>query len=129
MLSGRTSARLDVLRVHNPVYPGLMRNHLIRRLFRGGLGVIRAPAVPYASHTISKNDLDEATGLDVSDLDESAVEKEDIGRVPGNPLHCAFPLDRTHTAAWVSVAVNVQPKLYGSYQLVPPPGFAANVPS
>ena len=77
--------------------------------------MIRASAVPYTSHIVSGNDLDKATSLDVSDLDESAVEKEDIGRVPGNPLCCAFPLDRTYTAAWISVLVDVQSELCGSY--------------
>jgi len=115
MLSGHTSTRLDDLRVHNSVYPGLMRNDPIRRPFQDGLGVIGAPAVPYTSNIISGNDLDEAAGLDVSDLDESAVEKEDVGWVPGNSLCCAFPLDRTYVTDWVSIFVNVQPELYGSY--------------
>ena len=116
MLNGHTSpARLDSLRVHHPVYPRSLRNNLILRSIRDGLRVIRAPAIPCTSHIISRNDLDEPAGLDVSDLDESTVEKEDVGRVPGNPLCCAFPLDRTYATAWVPMCVNVQPELYGSY--------------
>ena len=77
--------------------------------------MIRAPPVPYTSHIISGNDLDEAASLDMSDLNEPAVEKEDVGRVPGNPLRRAFPLDRTYATAWVSMFVDVQSKFYESY--------------
>jgi len=94
------------------MYPGLMRNDLI---LREGLGVTCAPAVPYTSNIISGNDLDEAAGLDVSDFDESAVEKEDVRRVPGNPLCRAVPFDRTYVTDWVSMLVDVKSELYGDY--------------
>ena len=77
--------------------------------------VIRASAVPDASHVVSGDDLDEAAGLDVSDLDESAVEEENIGCVPGDSLCCTFPLDRTYAAAWVTVFVDVQSVFYGGF--------------
>jgi len=116
MLSGHTSpARLDSLHVHHPVYPGFLRNDLIPRSFRDSLGVIRAPSVPYTSHIISGNDLDEPAGPDVSDLDESTVEKEDVGWVPGNPFCYPFPLDRICATAWVSMLVNVQSELCGNF--------------
>jgi len=108
-------ARLDSLRVHHPVHPGPLQNDLIPRSFRDGLRVVRAPPVPYTSHINSGNDLDEAASLDMSDLDVPAVEKEDVGRVPGNPLRRAFPLDRTYATARVSMFVDIQSKLYGSY--------------
>ena len=114
MLSRHTLlARLGSLRVHHPVYPGFLRNDLIPRSFRDGLGVIRAPTIPDASHVVARDDLNEAAGLDVSDLDESAVEEENVGRMPGNSLCRAFPLDRTYATAWVSVFVDVQSELCG----------------
>ena len=59
--------------------------------------------------------MDEAAGLDVSDLDEFAVEEEDVGRMPGDSLCCAFPLDRTYAGAWVAVFVDVQSEFYGGF--------------
>jgi len=72
MLSRHASpARLDSLRVHRPVHSG-------SQSLRVGLRVVRAPPVPYTSHIISGNDLDEVAGLDMSNLDEPAVEKQDV---------------------------------------------------
>ena len=79
--------------------------------------MIRASPVPDASHVVSGDNLDEATGLDVSDLNESAVEEEDVGRMPGDSFRRAFPLDRTYATAWVSMFVDVQSELYEGYQL------------
>ena len=101
-------------RVHHPVYPGFLRNDLVAQAVRNGLGLIRASAVPDASHVVSGDDLNETTGLDMSDLNESAVEKEDVRWVPGDPFRCALPLDCANASAWVSVFVYVQPELYGS---------------
>ena len=114
MLSRRTAPpRLDSL--HHSMHPGLLRNNLTPRSFRDSLRVIRAPPIPYTSHIISENDLDEPASLDVPNLDESAIEKEDVGRVPGNSLCCSFPLDHSYATAWVSMIVDVQSEFYGSY--------------
>ena len=51
----------------------------------------------------------------MSDLDEFAVEEEDVGRMPGDSLCCAFPLDRTYAGAWVAVFVDVQSEFYGGF--------------
>lgn len=71
------------------------------------MSTIRASAVPDASHVVPGDDLDETTGLYVSDLDESAVEEKDVWCVPGDPLRCSFPLDRTYATARVSVFVDI----------------------
>ena len=56
------------------MYPRFLRNDLVPRAFRDGLRMIRASAIPDASHVVSRNDLNEAAGLYVADFDESAVE-------------------------------------------------------
>ena len=115
MLSCHTSlARLRGFRVHHPVYPGFLRDDFIPRTFRDGLRVIRASAVPDTSHVVSGDDLDETACLNVSDLDESAVEEEDVGWVPGDSLCCAFPLDCAYATARISVFVDIQSEFYGS---------------
>jgi hypothetical protein len=120
MLSRHPSpARLSSFHIHHPMYPRFLRNDLIPRTFRDGLRVVRASAVPDASHVVSGDYLDEATGLYVADFDESAVEEEDVGWVPGDPLCCPFPLDCAYPTTWVSVFVDIQPELCESYQLVP----------
>jgi len=89
------------------MYSGFLGNNFVPRAFRDGLRVIRASAVPDASHVVSGDDLDEAAGLYVANLDESAVEEEDVGWMPGNPLCCAFPLDCAYATAWVTMFVDV----------------------
>ena len=80
--------------------------------------MVRASAVPDASHVVPGDDLDKTAGLNVADFDESTVEEQDVGRMPGNPLRCAFPFDCTHTTTWVSVFVDIQPELCGHDQIV-----------
>ena len=89
------------------MYPGVLRNHFLPRTLRNRLRLVRASAVPDASHIVPGDHLDKATGLYVANLNESAVEEEDVGRVPGNSLRRSFPLDRTHTTTWVSVFIDV----------------------
>lgn len=89
------------------MYPGFLRDGLVLRIFQDCFEAVRAPAVPDASHIVSGDDLDEAAGFNMSDLDEFVVEEEDVGRVPGGPLRCALPLDCTCGTAWVSMFVNV----------------------
>jgi len=96
------------------MHPGFLGNYFVPGTFGVGSRVVRASVVPDALHVISGDDLDEAAGLHVSDLDESAVEEEDVGWVPGDPLCSAFPLDRTYIAR-VSMFVDVQPKLCENY--------------
>ena len=73
----------------------------------------RAPAVPYAAHLVTGDDLCESARLDVANLDEARVEEQDVWRVPGNMFSSAFPLNSLHGAvlscpAWVSMTVNVE---------------------
>ena len=72
--------------------------------------VIRASAVPDASHFVPGDDLDEAAGFYVANLNEPAIEEENVWWVPGNSFRRSFPLDRTHTATRVSVFVDIQPE-------------------
>ena len=81
--------------------------------------MIRTSPVPDASYVVSRNDLDEAAGLYVADFNESAVEEEDVGWVPGDPFCCAFPFDCACTTAWVSVFVDIQPEFCESCQFIP----------
>jgi len=113
MLSRRPSPpRLrNYFHIHHPMYPGFLRDNLVPGTFRDCLRMVRASAVPDASHFVSGDDLNEAAGLYVTDFDESAVEEENVGCMPGDPLCCAFPLDCTYTTAWISVFVDVQPEL------------------
>lgn len=59
--------------------------------------------------------MDELAGLDVSDLNESAVEEEDVECVPDDSLCCAFPLDCTYAGAWVTEFVDIQSEFYGRF--------------
>lgn len=71
-------ARLQAaVRVHDTVNARLLRDAFCpslrtRHCRRGDVG--SPSAVPYATDIVSWNDLREATGLDVSDLDEPCVE-------------------------------------------------------
>jgi len=113
-----SQAGLRSFHIHDPVYPGFLGKDFVPRTFRDGLRVIRASPVPGASHVISGDGLHEAAGLYVADLNESAVEEEDVGWMPGNPLCSAFPLDRTSMGR-VCVFVDIQPKLCENYEHVP----------
>ena len=78
----------------------------------------RASAIPDASHVVSGDDLDEAASLYVADFDELTVEKEDVWWMPGHPFCRSFPLDCAYATAWVSMFVDIQPKLCGNCELV-----------
>lgn len=118
MLSCRPfPTRLGSFHVHDPVYPRFLRDNLIPSAFRDRLRVVCAPTIPDAPYVIPGDDLDESASLHVTDFYESAVEEEDIGRVPGNPLRGAFPLNCAHATTWVPVFVNVQSELYEDRQL------------
>jgi len=98
---------LRSLHIHHPVYPRFLRNDLIPRTFRDGLGMVCASAIPYTSYVVSGDDLDEAAGLYVTDFNESGVEEEDVWWMPCDPLCCAFPFDCAYTTTWVSVFVDI----------------------
>jgi hypothetical protein len=111
VLSCRSSpARLGRFHIHHRMYPRFLRNDLIARAFRDGLRLVRASAVPDASHLIPGDHLDQSAGLYVANFNESAIEEQDVGWVPGNSFCRSFPLDCTHTTAWISVFVDIQPE-------------------
>ena len=89
------------------MHPGFLRDDLVPRAVGDGLRVVRSSAIPDASHIVSGYDLDQTTGFYVADFDESAVEKKDVWRVPGDAFCRPLPFDCTHTATWVSVFVDV----------------------
>ena len=95
------------------MYPWFLRNHFIPRAFGDGLRLTRASSVPDASHIVPGNNLNEAAGLYVANLNESAIEQEDVGWVPGNSLRRSFPLNCAHATAWVSMFVDVQSEFCG----------------
>lgn len=92
------------------MYPRFLRNYLVQRAFRDSLRLIRASVAPDASNIVPGNYLGEAAGFYVANFNESIIEQEDVGWVPGNSLRCSFPLDFTHTRTWVSLFVDIQPE-------------------
>lgn len=44
-------------------------------------------------------------------FDEARVEDENVWRVPGDVLRCAFPFDGALGTTWVAVPVHIQPEL------------------
>ena len=123
-------AGLAHFRIHHPMYVGLLRSHLTPGVLRYRLILVRTSAIPGATNIISGDGLDETASFNVANFDESAVKEQDVGRMPGNPLRCAFPLDCTHMTAWVSMFVDIYPELWGCRQIVPHSGPSVNtVPS
>lgn len=89
--------------------------HALRPAFRSGcirLATCSASSVPDATHVVAWYDLCKTTGLDVPDLDEARIEQENVWRVPGDVLGCAFPFDRLHRPTGVTVTVDVQTKFW-----------------
>jgi hypothetical protein len=68
---------------------------------------LRTPAVPDATYVVSGNNLREAAGLNVADLNEAAIKEEYVGLMPCNTLSSTFPFDSGRRARGVSMAVNV----------------------
>lgn len=69
---------------------------------------VRSAPVPEAADVVPLDNLRQATCLDMPDLDETAVEEEDVRRVPGDAFGCPFPFDCTDCATWVTVSIDVQ---------------------
>ena len=117
MLSDRavgawSGGRLCPFGVHDAMDAGLLRDTLAPSVWAGGLWGIDgcASAVPDAAHVVTRYDLGQATGLDVTDFDEAGVEEKDVWWVPCNVFCSALPLDALYSPAWVSVAVHIQSK-------------------
>lgn len=88
---------MGTLHIHYSMYPRSPRNRLARSAWTGGLGFVRASAIPGASYVVPTDDLDQTAGLYVTDFDEPTIEEEDVGRVPRDLLCFSFPLDCPHT--------------------------------
>jgi hypothetical protein len=67
--------------------------------------------IPDACQVVSRDDLTQPPGFDVAHFDEVRVEDEDVWRVPGDVLRCAFPFDGALSTTWVAIAVHIQPEL------------------
>ena len=96
------------------MYSRLLRDRLLAVAIwnrRCGRNTSDTAAVPDTADVVARNNLCKTTCFDVSDLDEAAVEQEDVGRMPCDMLCCAFPLDGSNRAAGISVAINVEAKL------------------
>jgi hypothetical protein len=57
----------------------------------------------------------QASGLNVSDLDEPRVKEENVWLVEGDSFGVTFPFDGGCTASRVSVFVNVYPEFFKKY--------------
>lgn len=118
-LSRWTRRRPRLCRVHHTMHPRFLC-HALRPTFRSRcirLATCSATSVPDTSHIVTRYDLCKTAGLDVPNLDEARVEKENVWRMPSDVLGCAFPFDRLHRAAGITVTVDVQTEFYVSNKL------------
>lgn len=121
--------RLGCFRIHHSIYPQFPRSFILApRTLRGGLKVIYVSPIPDASDFVSRDDLDEMAGICVANLDELAIEEQDMRWIPDDPISCALPPNRISTTR-VSMFVDIQPKLCGRRLILPLSNHPAkNVP-
>ena len=58
------------------------------------------------------DNLAEPTSLAMSDFNEAAVEKENIGWVPGDPFSFTFPFNCVNKPTGITASVNVKTKFW-----------------
>ena len=79
---------------HDSVYERFLTWIVVTVNTRRGRDVrTHAPTVPDTADVVAGNDLCEAAGLDVPDLDEAAVEEKDIGRMESHAFCGSFPFN------------------------------------
>src|SRR5258707_13484079 len=94
---------MDTCLLRRCFFPGSVRS----RRDRGH----RSSPIPDTSEVVTGDDLTQTPSFNMSHLDETRVEDEDVWWVPRDVLGSSLPFDGPFCATRVAVVVHIQPEL------------------